>query len=90
MNTPEIINNLLILTPKKQYITENELNMTQVKQSVITECLIKKEDEVISKNTKYRSIFAVDIWKNMPTQQILQTSTFNFKLNNENGEKGFN
>lgn len=87
--TLEIINNLLILTPKKQYITENELNMTQVKQSVITECLIKKEDEVISKNTKYRSIL-VDIWKNMPTQQILQTSTFNFKLNNENGEKGFN
>ena len=25
----------------------------------------------------------------MPTQKILQTTTFNFKLTNENGEKGY-
>ena len=26
----------------------------------------------------------------MPVQKILQTTTFNFKLTNENGEKGYN
>ena len=26
----------------------------------------------------------------MPTQKILQTTTFNFKLTNENGENGYN
>ena len=31
-----------------------------------------------------------EIWKSMPTQQILQTTTFNFKLTNENGKKGYN
>jgi hypothetical protein len=87
--TQEIINGELILTPKKQYMTENELNMTQITHSTIEECLIKKEEENISTKTCYRSVL-VDIWKSMPTQKILQTTTFNFKLTNENGEKGYN
>ena len=86
--TQEIINGELILTPKKQYMTENELNMTKIKHSTIEECIIKKEEENISTNTSYRSVL-VDIWKSMPTQKILQTTTFNFKLTNENGEKGY-
>jgi hypothetical protein len=86
--TQEIINGELILTPKKQYMTENELNITQLTQSTIVECLIKKEEDTISTNTSYRSVL-VDIWKSMPTQKILQTTTFNFKLKNENGEKGY-
>jgi hypothetical protein len=86
--TQEIINGELILTPKKQYMTENELNMTQITRSTIVECIIKKEEENISTNTSYRSVL-VDIWKSMPTQKILQTSTFNFKLTNEIGEKGY-
>jgi len=85
----EIINGQLILTPKKQYITENELNMTVIKKSSIEECLIEKEDETISTKKKYQSVL-VDIWKSMPTQKILQTTTFNFKLTNENGENGYN
>jgi len=84
----EIIDGSLILTPKKNFITENELNMTQIINSKIEECLIKKGEEIISTKTKYRSIL-VDIWKSMPTQKILQTTTFNFKLTNENGEKGY-
>lgn len=87
--TQEIINGELILTPKKQYITENELNLMQITHSNIEECLIKKEDEIISTKKKYRSAL-VDIWKYMPAQKILQTTTFNFKLTNENGEKGYN
>jgi hypothetical protein len=86
--TQEIINGELILTPKKQYMTENELIITRLINSTIEECLIKKEEEIISMNTSYRSVL-IDIWKSMPTQQILQTTTFNFKLTNENGEKGY-
>jgi hypothetical protein len=86
--TQEIINGELILTPKKQYMTENELNITQITNSNIEECLVKKEEEIISINTSYRSVL-IDIWKTMPSQKILQTTTFNFKLTNENGEKGY-
>ena len=86
--TQEIINGELILTPKKQYMTENELNMTQFTHSTIEECIIKKEEENISSSTSYRSIL-IDIWKSMPTQKILKTTTFNFKLTNKYGEKGY-
>ena len=86
--TQEIINGELILTPRKIYITENELNMTQITHSSIVECVIKQGDEIISTNTSYRSVL-VDIWKSMPTQKILQNTTFNFKLTNENGDKGY-
>ena len=88
MTEQEIINGELILTPKKQYMTEHELNMTQITRSTIEECVIKKEEETISIKTSYRSVL-VDIWKSMPTQEILQNTTFNFKLTNENGEKGY-
>ena len=86
--TQEIINGELILTPKKQYITENELNMTQITHSTIEECIIKKEGAKISTNKSYRSVL-VDVWKSMPTQKILQTTSFNFKLTKEIGEKGY-
>ena len=86
--TQEIINGELILTPKKQYITENELNMTQITHSTIEECIIKKEGVNISTNKNYRSVL-VDVWKSTPTQKILQTTTFNFKLTKETGEKGY-
>lgn len=86
--TQEIINGELILTPRQIYITENELILTQITHSIIKECLVKQGEEIISTNTTYRSIL-VDIWKSMPTQKILQTTEFNFKLSNENGEKGY-
>jgi len=86
--TQEIINGELILTPKKQYMTENELNMTHIAHSIIQECIIKKGQEIISTRKKYRSVL-VDIWKSIPTQKILQTTIFNFKLTKENGEKGY-
>jgi hypothetical protein len=86
--TQEIINGTHIFTPKKQYMTENELNMTQITHSTIEECVIKKEEENISTNTCYRLVL-IDIWKSMPTQKILQTTAFNFKLTNEIGEKGY-
>lgn len=84
----EITNGALILTPKEIYITETELNMTQITHSKIEKCVIKKEDEIISTKKKYRSVL-LDLWKFMPTQRILQTSTFNFKMTNENGKNGY-
>ena len=30
-----------------------------------------------------------DIWKSMPIQLIIQATTFNFKLTDENGNKGY-
>jgi len=84
----EITNGALILTPKEKYITETELNMTQITHSKIEKCVIKKEDEIISTKKKYRSVL-LDLWKFMPTQRILQTSTFNFKMTNENGKNGY-
>lgn len=84
----EITNGALILTPKETYITETELNMTPITHSKIEKCVIKKEDEIISTKKKYRSVL-LDLWKSMPTQRILQTSTFNFKMTNENGKNGY-
>ena len=62
--------------------------MTQITHSKIEKCVIKKEDEIISTKKKYRSVL-LDLWKFMPTQRILQTSTFNFKMTNENGKNGY-
>ena len=87
--TREIINGALILTPKQNYITETELNTMPIKGSTIIECIIKDGEENISTKCKYRSIL-IDIWKSMPAQKILQTTTFNFRLTNENGVKGYN
>ena len=86
--TQRIINGDLILTPNKIYITENELYMTQITHSTIEKCVIKKEGANISTNKSYRSVL-VDIWKLMPTQKILHTTTFNFKLTKEDGVKGY-
>jgi hypothetical protein len=43
---------------------------------------------MISTEKSYRGAL-IDIWKSMPTQKILQTTSFNFKLTNENGKKGY-
>ena len=72
----------------EEYITENELHINTIKHSKILECLIKKEDKIISTKNSYRSVL-IDIWKSMPKQKILDTSTFKFKSTNENGEKGY-
>lgn len=86
--TQEIINGELILTPKENYITEDELNRSILNSSKILNCIVKNGEEIISNKTKYRSILT-DIWKSMPTQKILQTTTFNMKLTDENGINGY-
>ena len=95
--TLEIVEGVLILTPKTQYITKEELQRTDFTNSSIIEYDIKdNEGNTISKgktisNNKieYKPIL-VDIWASMPASKLLQTTTFNFKLTNEKGYKGFN
>jgi hypothetical protein len=86
--TQEIINGELILTPKDTYITEDEFNRTILNSSSILHCIVKNGEEIISNKSRYRSILN-DIWISMPTQKILQTTTFNMKLTNENGLDGY-
>ena len=86
--TLEIINGELILTPKDNYITEDEFNRTILNSSKILTCIVKNGEEIISNKTKYRSILT-DIWKSMPTSKILQTTMFNMKLTDENGKNGY-
>jgi hypothetical protein len=88
--TQEIINGELILTPKELFITEDEFNRTILNSSKILECIVKNGEEIISNKLKYRSILD-DIWISMPTQKILQTTTFNMKLSIEDpfDDKGY-
>ena len=85
----EIINGEIILTPKECFVTEDEINRTTLISSKILNCIVKNGEEIISEKTGYQPILN-DIWYSMPTQKILQTTTFNMKLTNENGLKGYN
>jgi len=87
--TMEFINGDLIFTPKQINITEEDLILELVPTSRIDKCIITHKDEIISNFQKsYRPIL-IDIWKSMPTQKILQTSSFNIKLTNENDLNGY-
>ena len=84
----EIINGEIILTPKECFVSEDEVNRTTLISSKILNCVVKNGEEIISDKTGYQTILN-DIWYSMPTQKILQTTTFNMKLTNENGLKGY-
>ena len=86
--TLEIINGDLIITPKLNYITENEINMTVLKNSTILECIVKNGEENISTKTQYQPILT-DIWKSIPKETIKQTAGFNFGLKSADGIRGY-
>jgi len=81
---PEIVNETLILMPKYISIAEEELYKIDFTNSSIQSCIIRKDDKVISNKIYYRKIL-IDIWKQMSIQKILQFTSFNFKLTDENG-----
>ena len=87
--TQEIVNGVLILTPIKEYITEEELNNLDLKGSKILEHTIKNGAQIVSQLEKRWLFVLINIWKSMPAQKILQNTTFNFKLTNENGLNGY-
>jgi len=85
----EFIDNDLILTKKIKYITEKELQFISLTGSTILDCIVSNDKNiVITEKIKFRSIL-LDIWKTLPIQKILQTSTFNFKFSKENGLNGY-
>ena len=86
-----IINNELVLTPIYNYITLDELLHKNLTNSKINYCIItdtNTDNEVISNSIKYSNIL-IDIYKYLPASFILQNTTFNIKLTNENGNRGY-
>jgi hypothetical protein len=86
-----IINNELVLTPIYNYITLDELLDKNLSNSKINYCIItdiNADNEIISNSIKYNRIL-IDIYKYLPASFILQNTTFNIKLTNENGNKGY-
>ena len=85
--TFEIKDNVLILTPKYIKKTLQEMYNINLTHSKIDLCVIYNDDKIISEHTKFRSIL-INIWKSMPTQLLLQNTTYNMKLAND-GENGY-
>ena len=88
--TIEFINGDLIFTPKKSYITDEDHILELVPTSRIDECVINTQrgEPISNLQNSYRMIL-IDIWKSMPAQKILQTTSFNIKLTNENDLNGY-
>ena len=84
-----IINNELILTRIYNYISLDELYDIEISKSNINYCIITNiEGEIISNSNKYFRIL-IDIYKSLSASFILQNTTFNIKLTNEDGNKGY-
>ena len=84
-----IFNNELILTPIYNYISIDVLLDLNLTNSKINYCIITDIDEkIISNSNKYFRIL-IDIYKSLSASFILQNTTFNIKLTNEDGNKGY-
>ena len=83
------VNNVLIITPKTIYLSKDEFLNNDFTSSKILKCEITKNNNLlISNNLNYKKIIH-NIWKTMTSSKILQNTTFNMKLTNENGERGY-
>ncbi len=86
----EIINNELILTPINNYLTEDKLYSKNITNSTITYCIITdNNNNIISNNSNKYFTILLDIYKSISASVILQNTTFNIKLTNENGMSGY-
>ena len=89
--TQEIIDNVLILIPIYNYISYEELLLKTLTHSRIINCIVKdNDDEIICNSPKSYFKILIDIYKSLSASFILQNTTFNIKLTNENGNKGYN
>ena len=84
----DVFGGVLVLTPKKWNLNEEELYRTTLSKSKIMECNVSKEGFIISNETKYLPIVK-DIWKTMPREKISEKTTFNLKDTNERGISGY-
>jgi hypothetical protein len=85
----EITDNIMTLKLKKLNISDDQINKATFTKSTILFCLVTKKDGsfVTNKGTYFEIL--EDIWKNMPAQQLLQNTTFDFKMTHEKGFQGF-
>ena len=81
-------NALIIHSNKSNYITEEELLNTDLAYSKIKKSEIINNGNVISNKTKYTSLL-INIWKSMNIEDVKENTKFNYKLGNQNGERGF-
>jgi len=80
----EIINGILMLTPINVFIIEEEFQKKDfLNNSIILQCEIKNNDEIVSKKTTYMGLL-IDVWKTMSNERVIQTTNFKFSLKNEN------
>jgi hypothetical protein len=87
--TQEVIDGVLILTPKVIEVSDDNVMEFSMTKSNILSCKVSDRDgSDISTKTKYRGIL-VDIWKTMPVQKLLQNTGFNFKMEDMKGDKGY-
>ena len=86
----EIINDKLILTPRYIIVNETELLSKEFNNSKINYCIIKDNNNDIVSNDKNKWFpILKDLYISSPASTILQNTTFNIKLTNENGNKGY-
>jgi hypothetical protein len=82
--TLEIINGVLMLTPTNVFISEEEFQKNDfLNDSIILQCEIKNNEEIVSKKTTYMGLL-IDVWKTMSNQRVIQTTKFKFSLKDEN------
>ena len=79
----EIINGVLMLTPSNVFIIEEEFQKNDfLNDSIILQCEIKNNEEIISKKTTYIGLL-IDVWKTMSNERVIQTTKFKFSLKDE-------
>ena len=80
----EIINGVLMLTPSNVFIIEEEFQKNDfLNDSIILQCEIKNNEEIVSKKTTYMWLL-IDVWKTMSIERVIQTTKFTFSLKDEN------
>ena len=79
----EIINGVLMLTPSNVFIIEEEFQKNDfLNDSIILQCKIKNNEEIVSKKTTYMGLL-IDVWKTMSIERVIQTTKFTFSLKDE-------
>ena len=80
----EIINGVLMLTPSNVFIIEEEFQKNDfLNDSIILQCKIKNNEEIVSKKTTYMGLL-IDVWKTMSIERVIQTTKCKFSLKDEN------
>ena len=85
----KFINGDLIITPKNDYIDEDDLKFIDLTNSNIIDCRVcYKNNNLITNKTSYMDIL-IEIWKLNNFTEIIQKTNFQISIKNENNSKGY-